>query len=79
MQVYSRFFLVLTLEPATAALMVITINTVLCSASSTVHNLLYRIMTNMSILTGYPTVREVTKCLGMLTKGTVIVLTEDSF
>lgn len=79
MQVYSRFVLVLTLEPAAAALTVITINTVLYSASSTVHNLLYRIMTNMSIQSGYPTVREVTRWLGMLTKGTVIVLTEDSF
>ena len=71
MQVYSRFFLVLTLEPATAALTVILVNTVLCSASSTVHNLLYRIMTNMSILSGYPTVRAVTRWLGMFAKGTV--------
>ena len=71
MQVYSRFFLVLTLEPATAALTVIPVNTVLCSASSTVHNLLYRIMTNMSILSGYPTVRAVTRWLGMFAKGTV--------
>lgn len=80
MQVYSRFVLVLTLEPA-AVPTVITINTVLCSASSTVHNLLYihRIIKNMSMLSGYPTVREVTRWLGMLTKGTVIALTEDSF